>query len=118
MPSRLSTPRPPSLPRIAAVSGETTPSIAEASSGSSKRYGPSIQLMSMSSGSRVRRDGTIAMSSNPYARRPFLPRPISISKLVLQQGRGLESVSLHFRGDLQIVDRDLAEQALDLVAVD
>ena len=33
----------------------------------------------MSSGSRVRREGTIAMSSNPYARRPFLPRPISIS---------------------------------------
>src|SRR3954454_12608049 len=35
--------------------------------------------MSMSSGSRVRRDGTIAMSSKPYARRPFLPRPISTS---------------------------------------
>ena len=33
----------------------------------------------MSSGSRVRREGTIAMSSKPYARRPFLPRPISIS---------------------------------------
>ena len=33
----------------------------------------------MSSGSRVRREGTIAMSSNPYARRAFLPRPISIS---------------------------------------
>ena len=27
--------------------------------------GPSVQLMSMSSGSRVRRDGTIAMSSKP-----------------------------------------------------
>src|SRR3954470_13635256 len=35
--------------------------------------------MSMSSGSRVRREGTIAMSSKPYARRPFLPRPISTS---------------------------------------
>src|SRR4029077_13346116 len=35
--------------------------------------------MSMSSGSRVRREGTIAMSSNPYAWRAFLPRPISIS---------------------------------------
>src|SRR3954454_8323908 len=33
----------------------------------------------MSSGSRVRREGTIAMSSKPYARRPFLPRPISTS---------------------------------------
>ena len=39
--------------------------IAEAMSGSSNRYGPSVQVMSMSSGSRVRRDGTIAMSSNP-----------------------------------------------------
>ena len=36
-------------------------------------------VMSMSSGSRVRREGTIAMSSNPYARRAFLPRPISTS---------------------------------------
>jgi hypothetical protein len=27
----------------------------------------------------VRRDGTIAMSSKPYARRAFFPRPISIS---------------------------------------
>ena len=62
-----------------AVSGETTPSIAAASSGSSNWYGPSFQLMSMSSGSRVRREGTIAMSSNPYARRACLPRPISIS---------------------------------------
>ena len=44
---------------------ELRPAIAEASSGSSNRYGPSVQLMSMSSGSRVRRDGTIAMSSKP-----------------------------------------------------
>src|SRR3954454_10747040 len=63
----------------AAEAGLTTPSIAEASSGSSKRYGPSDQEMSTSSGSRVRREGTIAMSSNPNARRPFLPRPISTS---------------------------------------
>jgi hypothetical protein len=27
----------------------------------------------------VRLEGTIAMSSNPYARRAFFPRPISIS---------------------------------------
>jgi hypothetical protein len=53
------------LPTIPAVSGDTTPSIAEASSGSSNRYGPSVQEMSTSSGSRVLRDGTIAMSSNP-----------------------------------------------------
>ena len=62
-----------------AVFGLTTPSIAEASSGSSKRYGPRVQVMSMSSGSRVLREGTIAMSSKPYALRPFLPRPISTS---------------------------------------
>ena len=49
----------------AAVSGETTPSIAEASIGSSNWYGPSFHEMSMSSGSRVRREGTIAMSSKP-----------------------------------------------------
>ena len=62
-----------------AVWGDTTPSIADASRGSSKRYGPSVQVMSMSSGSRVRLEGTMAMSSKPYARRPFLPRPISTS---------------------------------------
>jgi hypothetical protein len=48
-----------------AVSGDTTPSIAEARSGSSNRYGPSVQVMSTSSGSRVRREGTMATSSNP-----------------------------------------------------
>src|SRR3954467_8591346 len=48
-------------------------------SGSSNLYGPSVQVMSMSSGSRVRLLGTIAMSSNPYARRPDLPIPISTS---------------------------------------
>ena len=37
----------------------------------------------MSSGSRVRRDGTIAMSSKPYAWRAFLPRPISIFHLCI-----------------------------------
>src|SRR5258707_585666 len=35
--------------------------------------------MSTSSGSRVRRLGTIAISSNPYARRPDFPIPISTS---------------------------------------
>src|SRR3954471_2802312 len=79
MPSRLSTPRPPSCPSSTAVAGDTTPSMAEASSGSSRRWGPSRHAMSTSSASRVRRLGTIAMSSNPYARRAFLPRPISIS---------------------------------------
>src|SRR5688500_8164638 len=35
--------------------------------------------MSTSSGSRVRRLGTMAMSSKPYARRPVFPSPISTS---------------------------------------
>src|SRR5437016_5015411 len=35
--------------------------------------------MSTSSGSRVRLDGTMATSSNPYARRAVLPMPISMS---------------------------------------
>src|SRR4029077_15388166 len=74
------------------------------------------QLMSMSSGSRVRRDGTIAMSSNPYARLPFLPRPMSISNWSSRDG--VLRPSLHFRVDLQIAHLDLAEQPLDPVPVD
>src|SRR6266516_4667428 len=79
MPSRLSTPSPPSFPSSIATCGETTPSMADAITGSSSRCGPSFQPMSTSCGSRVRREGTIAMSSNPYAWRAFLPLPISIS---------------------------------------
>src|SRR5271155_1287424 len=59
--------------------------------------------MSMSSGSRVRREGTIAMSSKPYARRPFLPRPISISIAASLQSartyrRDVRSFSCRSRG--------------------
>src|SRR5450759_1753473 len=83
MPSRLRTARPPSLPIVTAKAGSTTPSIAEARIGSGKLYVRSryanSQWMSTSRGSRVRRDGTMAMSSNPYPRRAVLPRPISIS---------------------------------------
>src|SRR3954453_7654473 len=50
-----------------------------ASSGSSKRYASICQAIETSSGSRVRRLGPIAISSNPYASRPRLPRPVSIS---------------------------------------
>ena len=50
-----------------AVAGLVTPSMAAASSGSSKRKASISQEMSTSSGSRVRRLGTMAMSSNPYA---------------------------------------------------
>jgi len=53
------------LPTSIALDGDTTPSIADAINGSSNLYASISQLMSMSSGSRVRRLGTIAMSSNP-----------------------------------------------------
>src|SRR3954469_1837039 len=62
-----------------AVAGLTTPSMAAAMRGRSKRNASISQVMSTSSGSRVRRLGTMAMSSNPYARRPDLPIPISTS---------------------------------------
>ncbi len=58
-------PRPPSLPMMPAVRVSTTPSIAEARSGSSKLCPSSRQVRSTSSGSRVRRLGTIAISSSP-----------------------------------------------------
>ncbi len=48
-----------------AVSGETTPSIADAISGMSNVNASISHEMSTSSGSRVRRLGTMAMSSNP-----------------------------------------------------
>src|SRR5205085_9666445 len=71
--------RPPRRPISIAVAGETTPSIAAAIIGSSSLYASTSHVMSTSSGSRVRRLGTMAMSSNPYARRPDLPIPISTS---------------------------------------
>src|SRR3954471_15803049 len=94
--------------------------------------------MSMSSGSRVRRDGTIAMSSKPYARRPFLPRPISTSmaatlgsatdgKLTLAalpgpapkpKTRNLRELRAGVQRRLrEPLDRDLVEQPLDLALV-
>src|SRR5688572_11380256 len=42
--------------------------------------------MSTSSGSRVLRDGTIATSSKPYARRADLPMPISNSTPITPEG--------------------------------
>ncbi len=56
---------PPSWPTSIAIFGETTPSIAAPISGRSKWNASMSQEMSMSSGSRVRRLGTIAMSSKP-----------------------------------------------------
>ncbi len=65
IPSRLRTARPPSFPMIPALRVSTTPSIADASSGMSKVCPSSRQERSTSSGSRVRRLGTIAISSSP-----------------------------------------------------
>ncbi len=50
---------------VTANAGSTTPSIAEARQGSSSVCSPSFQVMSTSSASRVRRLGTMAMSSKP-----------------------------------------------------
>ena len=63
-PSRSSTPRPPSWPIMMAVRGETTESIGAARNGMSNWYASIDQLIETSSGSRVRRLGTMAMSSN------------------------------------------------------
>ena len=61
----MSTARPPSLPISIADAGETTPSMEAASIGSSNVQASISQEMSTSSGSRVRREGTMATSSNP-----------------------------------------------------
>src|SRR5690606_9925598 len=80
-PSRSSTPRPPSLPSMIAVVGLTTESIGAPITGVSNENASMLQAVETSSGLRVRRDGTTAMSSNVYARRARLPRPISMSML-------------------------------------
>jgi hypothetical protein len=47
-----------------AVAGETTESMGAASTGMPKWYASIVQLIDTSCGSRVRREGTTAMSSN------------------------------------------------------
>src|SRR3954454_2679893 len=99
--------------------------------------------MSMSSGSRVRRLGTIAMSSKPYARRPFFPRPISTSMAAILGSAADEPWTLatglcpirtvaqsefpaicggesarRDRVPAELLDLDLVEQAADLLGVD
>src|SRR6478736_7617683 len=64
-----------------AVCGDITESNGAATTGRSKWYASICQPTETSSGSRVRREGTTAMSSKENARRPRLPRPISISLL-------------------------------------
>jgi predicted dehydrogenase len=62
-----------------ALAGLTTESMGAAITGISKVSASMLQVSETTSGSRVRRDGTTAMSSNEYALRARLPRPISIS---------------------------------------
>src|SRR5690606_24535862 len=64
-----------------AVAGLITESMGAAITGMSNWNASICQLRLTCLGSRVRRDGTTAMSSKEYARRPRLPRPISISLL-------------------------------------
>src|SRR2546425_12553403 len=78
MPSRLSTARPPWRPISTASRGPTTPSMAAAMIGSSKRWPQSSQEMSTSFGLTVTVPGTSAMSSNPYATLALRPRPTHI----------------------------------------
>jgi len=63
----------------ARVMSLTAESIPEARSGRSNVKASISQVRSTSSGSRVRREGTMAMSSKPQARLPDFAMPISIS---------------------------------------
>src|SRR4051812_24798607 len=95
--------------------------------------------MSTSSGSLVRREGTMAMSSNPYARRAFFPRPISTSMAATLRswadGTGSfpgyktpvakllrrpqsARLSAHLGRQIEALDLDLGEQALDAARID
>ncbi len=76
-PSRFSTPRPPSRPISIAVAGDITESIGAAISGKSKVNASIRQVRLTCSSPRVRREGTIAMSSNANACWARLLRPIS-----------------------------------------
>src|SRR5215212_4823728 len=119
MPSRFSTPSPPSWPSLIAVSGEMTPSIAEPSSGSSRRCGPSFHPMSTSCGSRVRRLGTIAMSSKPYACLAFLPLPISISTGLTPLSRKADDANSELGRDrLEFLDLDALGDARELAGLE
>ena len=62
-----------------AVAGLTTESIGAAMTGIAKVSASMLQASDTTSGSRVRRLGMMAMSSNEYALRARFPRPISIS---------------------------------------
>src|SRR3990172_3838654 len=76
IPSRFRTARPPSRPISAASRGPTTPSMAAAMMGMSKRRPQSSHAMSTSLEFTVTAPGTRAMSSKPYAILALRPRPI------------------------------------------
>src|SRR6476469_5363563 len=99
MPSRLRTPNPPSWPIRMAVVGETTESIGAASSGKSKMYASIRHCSETSSSPRVRRDGTIVMSSKAKARSARLLRPTSNMGLPPRQLR----IIGRFDGHLDVV---------------
>src|SRR6478609_8718698 len=71
-----------------AVRGLTTESIGAPSTGIANWNASIDQAVDTSSGLRVRRDGTTAMSSNVYARRARFARPSSISMVTGSAYRG------------------------------
>jgi hypothetical protein len=64
-----------------AVAGDITESIGAATIGKSKVRASIVHVSFTSSGVRVRRVGTMAMSSKPYTWVARLARPISIMSL-------------------------------------
>src|SRR6185312_13872275 len=82
----------------------------QATSGTWNRYASICQAIDTSSGSRVRRAGTMPISASEYALRPVLPRPISTSVTGFrpcQAGRG----DLDEPGLLQVGDGPCAAVA-------
>jgi hypothetical protein len=73
----LSTPRPPSRPTATAVAGDITESIGAAISGNWNVWASIRHVIDTSSSPRVRRDGTIVMSSKANACCARLLKPIS-----------------------------------------
>jgi hypothetical protein len=66
-----------------AVAGDTTESMGAAIRGIEKLKASMLHDTETSCGSRVRRLGTMATSSNVYPRRARFERPISISLMVV-----------------------------------
>src|SRR5205085_6636655 len=77
------TPRPPRRPSAMAVAGLIVASEGWATQGILNGYASSCQFVETSSTSRVRRVGTIAMSSRWYPRRALLLSPISTTSRIV-----------------------------------